>query len=351
MLVQAPLFFGGGAEEGSMFIRIQVAYANINQGTAAVELVGLTDIIKVGWKRAPFEYLMLRGVQGPRLGGVLGGVYVKYHLLTEAETASPEKLHDVQASCESPKKRLAPFPVPAEALHRVSARTGNFPPGSAEEAYEQAAMNAEAQNRALLQRCKIADPKSHTTEPHTKLSQGYRQWENLDMLFATMGPNPLAMCPELGPVVARSYQDRCSIMQDLAGKLPTPMGPADEELNLKLIRSVCPEDPQAVRAALRPTMCKDPDTIAQIGNLAWCPEVPVYAPMSSMHEEDKETLRLACYAPETNAKLLFVDANPNYHIDEDIWGACADYKLDQAPPVIGKPPGRRRRVKDDCIMA
>jgi len=353
VLCQAPLIVGGGAKEGSMYLRVHVSYANIaSPQTAAVELVGVTDVIKVGWPRTAFEYAVLRATSGQ----LLGGVYVKYHLQADEVAGGRPDLDFVVAGSLGQASLLRPAQGagPVEQLHLVSGRTGHFPAGSPEEVYEQAALNAEAQNRALLQRCKIADPHSHDKEPHTTTINGYRQWESMDKLFSTMGPNPLAMCPELGPLVARSYRDDSSILRDLVSrsKLPPPSGPADEHLHLELIKSLCRRDPLETTGALRPTICKDPEDVLREGNLSWCPDPPVYAPMSSMHEEDKETLRLACFAPEVNAKLLFSDTNPNYRVEEDIWGACADYKLEEpVRAALGRNPGRRRRVKDDCMIA
>jgi len=231
----------------------------------------------------------------------------------------------------------------------VSGRTGNFPAGSPEEAFEQATINAEAQNRALLQRCKMADAEYHRTNPHVKLVHGYREWESLDSLFLTMGPNPLAMSEEVGPSVCRSYQEHQTLLKELSKKLPNPKSPADAQLNLELIKMMSHEDPSHVSAALRPVICKDPEEIAESQSMAWCPDPPIYAPIRNMHAEDKETMRLACYAPEQDAMLGFMDANPNYKISEDIWGAMDHYKS-QRSMMVPKPV-RSKRVKDDCIMA
>lgn len=63
-----------------------------------------------------------------------------------------------------------------------------------------------------------------------------------------------------------------------------------------------------------PSHPKDANEIAGPHDMTWCPDPPVYVPMSNLTEKDKETVRLACYKPEQNASLLFVDANPNYNI-------------------------------------
>lgn len=103
------------------------------------------------------------------------------------------------------------------------------------------------------------------------------------------------------------------------------------------------------QSMIRPVVCKDATEIAAPQDMTWCPDPPVYVPMSNLTEKDKETVRLACYKPEQNASLLFTDANPNYNIREDIWGALhpqkSTYKhLHRLPPA-------HARVKDDCMMS
>lgn len=239
---------------------------------------------------------------------------------------------------------------PAEADMRVSGRTKNFPAGSPEEAFEQAAINCEAQNRALLQQCKIADVASGQDEAHVRTVNGYRQWDSLDSLFSSMGPNPLACSEELGPSVARSYQETTNLLKELVPKLGPTASVADEQLNLRLINMMTAEDPWAVTKTLRPVVCKDPQEIAATRDMKWCPDPPIYAPMRNMSDQDKETMRLACFDPRQNAKLMFADANPNYRVDEDVWGVLADYKTARSL-VVPKPESANRRVKDDCLMA
>jgi len=248
---------------------------------------------------------------------------------------------------------LAGVAAPAvEALQRASGRTGNFPPGSPEEALEQATINAEAQNRALLQHCKKANPLRPEGNDRVKVVNGYREWDSLDALFTTMGPNPMALSEEVGPTVARSYQESSSVMKELARDLLPESDPAQQPAsNLELVKAMYHKDPERVTTALRPVICKDPAEIARSRDMSWCPEVPIYAPLRNMREEDKETLRLACYGAETDAALNFADANPNYRVEEDVWGLLADdqvmhHALGPAPCDVG-----RKRVKDDCIMA
>lgn len=342
--IQAPLHFGGDADEGAMYVRISVAYTKLQQRTQAAEQVGVTDPIKVSWRPIKRQYYEIKHKGS---GKVLGGIYLSHRLMTETEA----KAQGPGAGVEVPPQRQRPhIGAPVEPLQRVSGRTGNFPPGSAEEAFEQATLNTEAQNRALLQHCKMADPDSHRNDLHIKWVNGYREWDSLDSLFKTMGPNPLAMSEEISPSVTRGFADTTSILAELAPRLQVPMSPAEEQLNLNLIGMLHRGDPLKVTSAVRPVVCKDPDQIAKNRDMTWCPDPPVYMPIRNMTEEDKQTMRLACYAPEQNAKLLFADANPNYQIKEDIWGVLADSKASRSL-VVRKPEHMQRRVKDDCIMA
>jgi len=344
IFVHAPLHFGGDAEEGAMFIQVGIWY--VRSGGSGTEPVGITDPIKVSWRPTTKLYYEVRP-KGSRK--VLGGVYLAHRLATEAEVVGQTiRANDATAAGGSKTPKIG---APLEVHSRVSGRTRNFPPGSVEEAFEHAALNAEAQNRALLQRCKIADPESHDeASTHVRTVNGYREWDSLDSLFASMGPNPLAFSEELGPAVTRAYNEQTTVLQELVHKLPPANTPAEQQLNLKLINMMYREDPAKVQASLRPVVCKDPDEVAATKDMRWCPDPPVYAPLRSMHGQDKETLRLACYDPRQSAKLLFADVNPNYRINEDVWGILADGKASRSL-LMPKPDARHHRVKDDCIMA
>jgi len=344
VFARAPLHFGGSAEEGAMFLRVGIFYL---KGPADMELIGITDPIKVSWRPAEKKYYEVRQTATRK---VLGGVYLTHRLMTEGEMAG---VHPGAADVGAPSGpgRRPQVGAPAQADVRVSGRTGHFPPGSREEALEQAAINAEAQNRALLQRCRIADPGgADGGEGHVRTVNGYRQWDSLDSLFASMGPNVMAHSEELGPSVARSYCERTNMLKELVPKLGPTGSTADEQLNLRLVDMMYGEDPWKVTQTLRPVVCKDPQEIAATEDMTWCPDPPVYAPLRNMSEQDKETLRLACFDPRQSAKLAFADANPNYRIEEDVWGVLADYRTARSL-VVPKPESAHRRVKDDCLMA
>eukprot|EP00441_Pelagodinium_beii_P031008 CAMPEP_0197709050 /NCGR_PEP_ID=MMETSP1338-20131121/128260_1 /TAXON_ID=43686 ORGANISM="Pelagodinium beii, Strain RCC1491" /NCGR_SAMPLE_ID=MMETSP1338 /ASSEMBLY_ACC=CAM_ASM_000754 /LENGTH=859 /DNA_ID=CAMNT_0043292983 /DNA_START=182 /DNA_END=2756 /DNA_ORIENTATION=+ len=342
--VQAPLHFGGDAREGSQYIKIAVSYGRQAGKGSKSELVGTTDPVKVSWKPVTKQYMEIRN---PQSRAVLGGIYLSHRLVTEAEAASQRSngKNNLQMAQRQPQ-----IGAPIEPENRVSGRTGHFPPGSQEEAFEQAAINAEAQNRALLQRCKKADRHSTDTEPNVRVVNGWREWDSLDNLFKTMGPNPLAMSDELGPQVARGYQHRTSVAKEVSKQLPPALSPADQMLNVDMLRMYYNEDPSRVEALVRPVVCKDPDTIAAPRDMTWCPDPPIYAPLYNMTENDKETVRLAGYAPEQNAALLFADVNPNYNIREDIWGAIHDKEKARSHHFIN-PNRQHARVKDDCFIA
>lgn len=331
LYVQAPVRFGGDAQEGAIYFKLSISYQN-------AENIGVTDRIKVSWQPVMKQYHELKQ---PQTGSVIGTICFSYRLVTEAEAKSKK--------VPSESKHVPEIGPPVEPLMRLSGRTGNYPPGSQEEAFEQAALNCEAQNRALLQRVKMADKKSHLTDPGVIRANGYREWDGLDNLFLSMGPNPVAMSEEIGPSVTRAYQQHTSVMKEMAPRLPLPLSIADEMLNAGLVRNMCKNDPMQAKNMLRPVICKDPHEIAGPRDMRWCPDPPIYAPLKNMTPEDRQTLRLACYEPTQNATLLFADVNPNYRVEKDIWGVLAQSK---APSLmVPKPAYQYDRVKDDCIMA
>lgn len=339
--VQAPLHFGGDAQEGSQYIKIAVSYGKRSGSTTSTEIIGVTDPVKVSWKPMVKDYLALRNPDSRRL---LGGIYVSHRLVTEAESASVG-----DDTMKSGRVALPKLTAPLELEHRVSGRTGNFPHGSPEEAIEQAVINAEVQNRALLQRCKKEDQQSPHDFPGMRLNNGWREWDNLDALFESMGPNPLVMSEDLGPQVSRGYQHSSNLARDVAKHLPAARSQADQMLNLEMLRMYVKDDISKGESMIRPVVCKDANEIAGPHDMTWCPDPPVYVPMSNLTEKDKETVRLACYKPEQNASLLFVDANPNYNIRDDLWGALHPQKTKYKHLQNLNPP--HGRVKDDCIMA
>jgi len=340
--VQAPLHFGGDAQEGAQYIKLSVSYGKKAGRVIDSELVGLTDAIKVTWKPTIKQYFELRSPEQK----VLGGIYLSCRLVTEAEAVGQRNPEDQQLKIANRQPVIGP---PVEPEHRVSGRTGHFPPGSQEEAFEQAVINAEAQNRALLQRCKKEDKTSHV-EPHVRVVNGWREWNSLDSLFESMGPNPLTLSDELGPQVARGYQHNTNMAKEIGKHLPPANTPADQLLDLEMLRMYYKEDPSEIEAHVRPVICKDPNEIAAPRDMQWCPDPPIYTPLRDMTEEDKETLRLACYKPEQNAALMFNDANPNYNMRDDIWGALSG---NHKPGVtyLSDMPMHHTRVKDDCLMA
>merc|ERR1719229_1995244 len=88
---------------------------------------------------------------------------------------------------------------------------------------------------------------------------------------------------------------------------------------MQLVGMMYDKNPLLEEEATRPVICKDPNEIAMQRNMTWCPDPPNYAPIRNLREDDKETLRLACYHPTQSSALTFKDASPNYHIDQDVW--------------------------------
>jgi len=340
--VQAPLHFGGEARGGAMYIKVSVSY--MSQTAKGTEVVGTTDPIMVSFDPLFKQYCELR-MEGT--SQVMGGVIVSHHLMPEKEVQRMG-VDNAFAPADAHVPEIAP---PKEIPFNVSGRTGNFPPFSPEEAMEQAAINSEAQNRALLQRRKMADPISEEDNGVVRTVGGYRQWSNLDALFASMGPNPLALSDDIGASVTRAYHDYTSVMKEIGPALGPNNTPVQNAVNMELVHQMYKDDPHKVQTALRPVICKDPDEIAATKDMRWLPDPPMYVPLKGLQPEDKETLRLACYEPWQSAKLQFADVNPNYQIREDIWGVQDYYRVANTT-LYPKPWDHRpRRVKDECLMA
>jgi hypothetical protein len=358
--VQPTIHFGGDANEGAMYLKIRVSYVeDVKVNKSSIEVIGVTALIKVTWQRTAKKYYEIRQ-QNPETGAttdqVLGGIYLSHHLMTDAEVttetsrstaASPRK----QQQQAPPAGHASPPGGPLESHRPISGRTGNFPAGSPEEAYEQAAVNSDAQNRALLQRCKRSDSTLPAGDPRVKTINGYRHWDSLDSLFSTIGPNPMAMSEEVGPSIARTYVENTSVAGELHKTLAPANSPADELLNMHLMKMMYNGDAFKDEYVLRPIICKDPNEIAMTRDMTWCPDPPNYTPVRNLREDDAETLRLACFHPTQSASLTFADANPNYHINEDVWGAVHAHKAaaslqDEKPPWF-----RPARVKDECFIA
>jgi hypothetical protein len=88
-----------------------------------------------------------------------------------------------------------------------------------------------------------------------------------------------------------------------------------------------------------------------LGRSNWPPSPPIYAPMQNLNVSDQETQHLANWDIHQNSKLPFADVNPNYQMNEDIWGANADIKTLQQAKFLEKPESETKRVKDSCLMA
>jgi len=84
----------------------------------------------------------------------------------------------------------------------------------------------------------------------------------------------------------------------------------------------------------------------------WPPDPPMYAPVQNLNESDQETQRLANWDIHQNAKLAFADVNPNYQMNEDVWGAFETAKaIGEGSVKLERADWQPTRVKDECLMA
>jgi len=339
LLVKAPLHFGGMAKEGAIFVRF-IAYFVDKFGTEPdpiADHIGDTDPIMVSFMEKSEAYVELRNKRSEGAAvQVMGGITVSHRLSAEGELAMMG-LDGRNPKVPVKKAELAEGLV-AEIMTVVDARTGTFPKYSPEEAFEFATTCGEAQNRALKQRVKMADMHAGDDSGKERMTGHYREWADLDSLFSTMGPNPLASTEVVGPGVCRGMKEEHSIAAEI--------GHRGGDVNL--LQQIYNGDPFKVTTHLRPVICKDPDEIALTKDMSWLPDPPNYAPISDLHNEDRLTMRLAGFEPGQCAALGFHDVTPNYTLDQDIWGA-------QVEIINGKcafePECPKGRVKDECLMA
>lgn len=342
-VLKAPYLVGGEAKEGAMFITAKVWYLTAGESR---DFVGQTDAITVNWepKKETYHELRARHDSPP-----IGGIVLSYRLSMESEVLQGGGL-PAEMNIIKPKLQRVPT--------HVSGRSGRFPPGSPEEAYDHAILNYQAQNRANIQRIKAALPVSEGCQDETgavRVVRGYREWRDMDSLFSSLGPSPLIDDDSIGAGVTRAYIDRSSVMAEVGPKLAAARQgtttPADTVMDRRLISLVHDGNPEQMETKLRPEPCQDPQFIAQTRDMRWCPDPPMYSAIHSMSEDDKETLRLARYRPDQTSKLWFNDANPNYNMKQDIWGIVEDHNAARSALVAPGLFRHKRRVKDDCLLS
>ena len=90
-----------------------------------------------------------------------------------------------------------------------------------------------------------------------KLEEFATYTDSLDEVFRTMGPNPLCMSEELGAQVARSYQHTTTVAKEVGARLGPANTPADQMLNVEMLRMYTKEDPTKVTATVRPVVCRN----------------------------------------------------------------------------------------------
>lgn len=335
-MLKAPYFVGAEAGEGAFFIVAKVWY--LCSGGRR-DFVGQTDVVTVTWepKKDVYHELRARHNSPP-----IGGVIMTYRLCKQSQVLEGTSVQNKEA------------PMRAQVPIHVSGRSGNFPPGSPEEACEHAILNYQAQNRANVQRLKgISDIRlgPHDETGACRVVNGFREWRDLDALFLSLGPSIL-VDDEATTNVTRAFQENSTLMDEVGPKLAAARGgltTVDQAVVDRRIVAVMHEgDPDKVEAYLRPELCKDPKQIVETGDMRWCPDPPLYTSMKNMRDDDRETLRLARFRPEQDAKLWFHDVNTTYNVKDDVWGIVEDFKTAQSHYV---PEVRERLVRDDCIMA
>eukprot|EP00929_Paragymnodinium_shiwhaense_P118936 TRINITY_DN90833_c0_g1_i1.p1 TRINITY_DN90833_c0_g1~~TRINITY_DN90833_c0_g1_i1.p1 ORF type:complete len:892 (-),score=168.62 TRINITY_DN90833_c0_g1_i1:111-2699(-) len=347
VIVKAPVHFGGAAREGAIFLKLVVAF--VGQGSDKArdgEIIGESAPFAVTFDRVHKKYHELRRKRTESSPEVsVGGLEVSHMLVPEVDLEHIE-MDGHQPLVFAPR---ADVEMKTDMPVRISGRPGAFPPMSEEEVFAQASLNAEAINRANLQRCRLADPHSEDQSGLEKHVGHYREWANLDGLFSTMGPNPVAQSAELGADITRVCVDHTSVAEELQC-IPGlgPDSPQEMQLKLDMLHQYSKGNPFKVQTKVRPVVCKNPDMIAAMRDLSWLPDPPVYDLVDKLQPDDQETLRLANYGPTANASLGFHDINPNYDLELDIWAAHKDSKSHDTDFHEAIPASR---VKDECLLA
>lgn len=238
--------------QGALELRVAVYYqaAGVKR-----QRIAATSPLTVSWKPAPTQYVEILNGPTPDTTTPFGGLHLAHRFADEQEMKRP-----MVGGPEPSVKGSAP---PPGAAGDINGKSGKFKRGSEDAVIESAALAVEAQNRALLQRIKIAEPKSQDSSGHVwETPSGYRDWTNLDAVFSTMGPNYVAQSDEIGTNVCRVYEEDTSVWKELTQKeapigLGRPMS-KQEEANLKgLVGTIYPHDPTLVKSTLRPVICKD----------------------------------------------------------------------------------------------
>eukprot|EP00747_Dinoflagellata_sp_TGD_P164047 gnl/TRDRNA2_/TRDRNA2_183448_c0_seq1.p1 gnl/TRDRNA2_/TRDRNA2_183448_c0~~gnl/TRDRNA2_/TRDRNA2_183448_c0_seq1.p1 ORF type:complete len:768 (-),score=132.17 gnl/TRDRNA2_/TRDRNA2_183448_c0_seq1:67-2370(-) len=380
IVVKGPYQVGGGAKEGTMYITISVSYTEGNM--ANQEIVGETDPIQVSWSKVAKQYCEIKPKGGT---SAIGGINMSFGLQKDSDAASGSS---------------RAIPSTAKGLGKGQASSGNNQGRTQAVAgkkspEEQARLCYEAQNRALYQRIRMGTSEKQGSDG-VEMVSGYRKWDSLDRIFATMGPHPIVQTDSVGPSICRAFEEQNNVVEEVVEEMDnerrkrmiaemdkkkkdqnskdaitnitdkmsqmwsmrqdntTKDAQLSDERTQALVSLMLPkdfkDDMYHKNMTLRPVICKDADDIMANKDMSWLPSTPTYVPLSAINDEDKETLRLACYHPSQCAKLRFRDVNPNYNVSEDVWGVLEDQKASHA--LIRKPQSHdKRRVKDECLMA
>lgn len=241
--------------KGQMDVRVALFFKARDGKIQRVAATSREEPLMVSWKPAPMHHTPLYNAPS----ATFGGLQLSHRLADENE---------LRRGPISPSAKAAMRPQGVQGdVNGASGKFKNDPEGAVIEA---ASLAVEAQNRALLQRVKLAEPgaKPEDTSHHMwELPTGYRDFSDLDAVFSTMGPNYVAESNAVGNNLCRVYIDDTSVWKELTEKgqapvaLGKPRNPQEAERLKGLIGTIYPENPELVKRTLRPVICKDVEDI------------------------------------------------------------------------------------------
>lgn len=275
---------------GAVDLRIIAEYKGT--GFSAVfgnsQQIGATAPFAVSWTPESSKYLPFLAMDGS--GRTVGGINVSYRFVRDSAALHQElPANKQQQSWIAPKSSTAKNnlanddelsiwpPTVCGQSGKFSARDESGkqdPKGAQSEILEMACLALEGQNRALLQKTNIAhsakqmferqQKKAEKKEAKTwRLPNGYRDWDGLDGVFMTLGPNYVAQSTEIGVPICRVYEDNTSISKELRQKPGFGAGdtPQEKAVQKMMIKTLFNGDPDHIFQNLRPVGCKNANTI------------------------------------------------------------------------------------------
>jgi len=224
--------------------------------------IGVTETMPVDFHPHAQEYIKLQSTDGLR---PVGAMLAQHRLCHENDL--PQHRQTMSQKPVSPRRHHT------ETRPDLSPRSGKFKRGSAEELQEAAGVAIDAQTRAIHQRINLAqtydqkipyDPNTSRVKEWVQ-PNGYRDWGDMDSLFSTMGPNPVANSSEMGANVCRVYEENTTIMRELRGherkEIERGRKPQKQLVDEMLVETIYPGNPNQVQKGLRPVISKNVETI------------------------------------------------------------------------------------------